>query len=133
MKELTLEATIEHVRQVTEFVDAQLETVPCQIKARRLIDIAVDEIFSNIAHYAYAPQTGMATIRVEICEEEQTVEITFMDRGIPFDPLAHANPVQGRPSKLGGMGISIVRRSMDQFLYEHTDGYNVTKLIKRYA
>lgn len=135
MKELTLEAKLENITQVTEFVNAQLEEDGCEPRVRRLIDVAIDEVFSNIAHYAYAPQTGMATVRVKILKEPRAAEISFVDSGIPYDPLSHEDPASGltpKERRAGGFGIYIVKKSMDDVRYEHTDGCNVTTIIKRY-
>lgn len=135
MKELTLEATIENIAQVTEFINARLETVGCETRTQRLIDVAIDELFSNIARYAYAPQTGMATIRIDVNQELRTVEISFLDAGIPYNPLTHEDPVSGltcKERKEGGFGIYIVKKSMDDIRYEYADGYNVTTIVKKY-
>ena len=135
MKELTLEATIENIMQVTEFVNAQLEAAGCESKTQRLIDVAIDELFSNIARYAYAPQTGMATIRIDVNQELRTVEISFLDAGIPYNPLTHEDPVSGltcKERKAGGFGIYIVKKSMDDVRYEFVDGCNVTTIEKKY-
>lgn len=133
LKELTLEATIEHVLQATEFVNEQLDAVGCELKAKRIIDIVIDEVFSNIANYAYAPQTGMVTVRVEVQEAPRAVEITFIDAGVPFNPLAQEDPDIGLPTKerkIGGLGIFIVKKSMDDVRYAHIDGCNVTTIRK---
>ena len=135
MKELTLEAAIENIAQVTEFINARLETVGCETRTQRLIDVAIDELFSNIARYAYAPQTGMATIRIDVNQELRTVEISFLDAGIPYNPLTHEDPVSGltcKERKEGGFGIYIVKKSMDDIRYEYADGYNVTTIVKKY-
>ncbi|MBP3645982.1 MAG: ATP-binding protein [Clostridia bacterium] len=135
MKELTLEAAIENIAQVTEFINARLETVGCGTRTQRLIDVAIDELFSNIARYAYAPQTGMATIRIDVNQELRTVEISFLDAGIPYNPLTHEDPVSGltcKERKEGGFGIYIVKKSMDDIRYEYADGYNVTTIVKKY-
>lgn len=68
MKELTIPATVENIEKVTEFVNSQLEEINCPIKAKMQIDIAIDELFGNIAHYAYKPETGPAPVRVEVTE-----------------------------------------------------------------
>lgn len=135
MKELTLEAAIENIAQVTEFINARLETVGCETRTQRLIDVAIDELFSNIARYAYAPQTGMATIRIDVNQELRTVEISFLDAGTPYNPLTHEDPVSGltcKERKEGGFGIYIVKKSMDDIRYEYADGYNVTTIVKKY-
>ena len=135
MKELTLEATIENITQVTEFVNAQLEAAGCESKTQRLIDVAIDEVFSNIARYAYAPHTGMVTVRINVQRNLRTVEISFLDAGTPYNPLTHEDPVSGltcKERKTGGFGIYIVKKSMDNVRYEFVDGYNVTTIEKKY-
>ena len=92
MKELTLPATIENIEKVTDFVNAQLEEIECPMKAQMQIDIAIDELFGNIAHYAYNPETGPATVRVEVTGEPISVIITFIDHGVPYDPLKQEDP-----------------------------------------
>ena len=135
MKELTLEATIENIAQVTEFVNALLDADDCEIRTRRMIDIVIDELFSNIARYAYAPKTGMATVRVTMRQNPRAVEIAFVDSGVPYNPLTHEMPASDLSPKMrkaGGFGISIVKRSMDNFRYEYVDGCNVTTITKLY-
>ena len=69
MKELTLAATLENIPVVTAFVDEQLEALGCPVKAQMQIDIAIDELFGNIAHYAYPDGTGDATVRLDFDED----------------------------------------------------------------
>ena len=136
MKELTLKATIENITPVTEFVNAQLTSVGCELKTQRLIDVALDELFSNIARYAYTPQTGMATVQVDVNQDLRTVEISLKDTGMPYNPLTSKDPVSGltcKERKTGGFGIYIVKKSMDDVRYEYVDGYNVTTIVKRYC
>ena len=92
MKELTVEAKIENIEAVTDFVNEQLEALDCPMKAQMQIDIAIDELFGNIAHYAYNPEIGQATVRVEVTRDPLAVVITFIDNGVPYDPLAKADP-----------------------------------------
>lgn len=135
MKELTLQATIENITQATEFVNAQLEAAGCETRTQRQIDIAIDELFSNIARYAYAPQTGTATVRVDIHQDLRTAEISFIDAGTPYNPLTQEDPVSGltcKERKAGGFGIYIVKKSMDDIRYEYADGTNVTTIVKKY-
>ena len=66
MKELSIDATVNNIDKVTEFVDAQLEELDCPMKAMMQINIAIDELFGNIAQYAYNPDVGPATVRVEV-------------------------------------------------------------------
>lgn len=133
MKELTIEATPENVDTVIGFVDKMLEEYNCEMKDQAAIDVAVDELFANIAHYAYDPDTGYATVRVNVIKDPLSVEITFVDNGVPYDPLAKTDPdtkqsIEER--EIGGMGIFIVKQSMDSVDYEYKDGRNILTIRK---
>ena len=133
MKELTVDATLENIPVITEFVDEQLEQFNCPMKAQAQIDIAIDELFSNIVHYAYHPGTGPATVRVEVVEEPLSVVITFIDQGVPYDPLAKADPdvtLSAEERDVGGLGIYIVKKNMNEITYEYKDGKNILKIRK---
>lgn len=133
MKELTLDATIENVAVVTAFVDEQLEQLDCPMKTQFQVDVAIDELFGNIAHYAYNPEVGAATVRVEVTEKPLAVVITFIDNGVPYDPLAKADPDVTLPAEereIGGLGIYMVKKSMDDVSYEYKDGKNILRIKK---
>lgn len=133
MKELIIDATVENIEKVTEFVDEQLELLDCPMKAQMQIDIAIDELFGNIAHYAYKPDVGSAAIRVEVTEEPLAVEITFIDHGIPYDPLTNQEPdtsLSAEERQIGGLGIYMVKKSMDEISYEYREGKNILKIKK---
>ena len=133
MKELTTTATVENIDAVTAFVNEQLEALECPVKAMMQIDIAIDELFGNIAHYAYHPETGSATVRVEVTEEPLAVIITFIDNGIPYDPLAAEDPdttLSVEERDVGGLGIYMVKKSMDEIAYEYKNGQNIPKTKK---
>ena len=133
MKELTIEATPENVDTVVAFVDEQLEEYGCGMKEQMAIDVAIDELFANIAHYAYNPDTGYATVRVDVLKDPLTVEVTFIDNGKPYDPLAKADPdttLSLEDREIGGMGILIVKKSMDAVNYEYKDGKNILTIKK---
>ena len=133
MKELTIAATVENIGTVTDFVNEQLEALDCPMKAQTQIDIAIDELFGNIAHYAYNPEVGSATVRVEVIEEPLAVIITFIDKGVPYDPLAKADPditLSAEEREIGGLGIFMVKKSMDEITYEYKDGQNILKIKK---
>ena len=134
MKELTVEATVENIPAVTDFVEAQLDELDCPMKTRMQIDIAIDELFSNIAHYAYNPGTGLATVQVDVAEDPPTVVITFVDTGVPYDPLAKEDPDVGLAAEdraVGGLGIYMVKKSMDAIDYEYKDGRNILRIRKK--
>ena len=133
MKELTIAATVENIEVVTDFVNQQLELLACPMKAQMQIDIAIDELFSNIAHYSYNPEVGQATVRVEVVENPLAVTITFIDNGIPYDPLAKEDPdltLSAEERQIGGLGIYMVKKSMDEITYEYKDGQNILSIKK---
>ena len=133
MKELTVEAKTTNIEAVTDFVNEQLEALDCPMKAQMQIDIAIDELFGNIAHYAYNPEIGQATVRVEVVEDPLSVVITFIDNGVPYDPLAKADPdttLSAEERDIGGLGIYMVKKSMDEIAYEYKDGQNILKIKK---
>ena len=133
MKELTLPATIENIETVIDFVNGQLEEIKCPLKAQMQIDIAIDELFGNIAHYAYNPETGPATVRVEVTEDPIAVVITFIDRGVPYDPLKKEDPditLSAEERAIGELGIFMVKKTMDEISYEYKDGKNILRIKK---
>lgn len=133
MNELNIEATLENIETVTDFVNEHLERLDCPMKAQIQIDVAIDELFGNIAHYAYAPEKGVATVRVEVIESPLSVVITFIDNGKPFDPLAMEEPdttLSVDERKIGGLGIYMVKKSMDEITYEYKEGSNILKIKK---
>lgn len=134
MKELTIEATVDNIAAVTDFVNEQLEALDCPMKAQMQVNIAIDELFGNIAHYAYNPETGRVTVRVEAARDPFAVIITFIDSGIPFDPLAKEDPditLSCEERETGGLGIYMVKKIMDDISYEYTKGQNILKIKKR--
>ena len=133
MKELHIAATVENIEKVTDFVNEQLEGLNCPVKARMQIDIAIDELFGNIAHYAYKPDVGDATVRVEVVESPLSVIITFIDGGVPYDPLTAADPdttLSAEERAIGGLGIFMVRKSMDEITYRYENGSNILSIRK---
>ena len=135
MKETTLEASLDHLNDGLAFVDGCLEEAACGMRAQMQIDVAVEEVFVNIASYAYAPGKGSATVRVEIRQDPRTVLITFLDRGVPYNPLEKEDPDVSLPAeerKIGGLGIFMVKKSMDNMLYKYQDGQNILTIIKKF-
>ena len=134
MRELTIDATVENILQVTSFVDEQLDSLGCPGKAKMQIAIAIDELFGNIAHYAYHPGVGPATVRVEVMEQPLAVLITFIDNGVQYDPLSKADPdtaLSAEEREIGGLGIYMVKKSMDEISYEYKDGQNILRIKKK--
>ena len=133
MKELDIEAVKENLEQVMEFVDTQLEKADCTMKIQMQIDLAVEEIFINICNYAYNPETGPATVRVEVKPDLSAVTITFIDQGVPYDPLVKDDPdvtLTAEQRQVGGPGIFLVKKSMDDIKYDYKNGSNILTLKK---
>ena len=134
MQELNIEAKVENLDKVIAFVDEEIDKLECSQKIRVQIDVAVEELFVNIAHYAYRPDVGPATVRVEVEKDPPAVSITFIDHGIPYDPLAKEDPditLSAEERSIGGLGIFMVKKSMDEMLYEHSGGKNILTLKKQ--
>ena len=131
--ELDIEALTENLDTVLDFIHKHLEGTDCSMKTMMQIDLAVEEIFVNIAHYAYAPEKGNAVVRVEVEEDPVTVEITFMDKGVPYDPLAKEDPditLEADQREIGGLGVFLVKETMDDVSYEYKDGHNILRVKK---
>lgn len=131
---LVVDATVENIEKVTAFVDGHLKRWGCAGRVQTQIDIAIDEVFGNIAKYAYKPQPGPAAVQVEMTENPPAVILTFTDQGMPFDPLAHADPdtmLKAEERQVGGLGIYLVKRSMDEVYYEYRNGRNILKIKKK--
>ena len=135
MKEITVPATLENVETVTEFVNEQLNALRCPMPIRTQVDIAIDEVFSNIVRYAYSPGEGPATVRVDAAEEPRRVVITFIDQGKPYNPLTTAAPdttLSAKQRRIGGLCIYMVKKTMDEVAYEYRDGMNILTIRKRF-
>ncbi len=133
MKELKIKASIENLERVIAFVDEELENNDCPIKLQMQIDVAVEEIFVNIASYAYQPGEGDATISIDIIKDPSRVEITFIDSGIAYNPLEKEDPdvtLSAEERQIGGLGIFMVKKSMDDMIYNYSNGQNILKIIK---
>ena len=133
MKEFITEAKRENLPKVLEFVDGQLETVDCPMLTQTSIDVAVEELFINIASYAYDMENGTAVVQVTVLEDPLSVEITFIDNGQQYDPLAREDPDITLPKqkrKKGGLGIFMVKKTMDDVHYEYKDGRNILTIRK---
>ncbi len=132
-KELTVDAVMSNLDEVLGFVDAELELCECQVRIQLPIDVAVEELFTNIASYSYTPDIGTATVRVEVKSEPLAVIITFVDHGVPYDPLKKADPsldTEIEDRTIGGFGIFMVKNSMDEVNYEYRDGMNILTIKK---
>ncbi len=133
MKELVIEAKRENLPKVLIFVDEQLEKVGCSMLTQTAIDVAVEELFINIASYSYDSGIGTAVVQVSVLDDPLSVDITFIDNGMQYDPLAKEDPDITLPAnkrKKGGLGIFMVKKTMDDVTYEYKDGKNILTIRK---
>ena len=134
MKEITLDATLENLDEVLAFVDGCLEEAECPMKAQMQIDVAIDELFSNIARYAYPGGQGEATVGFVFDEAERVCSIVFTDSGLPFNPLEQQEPDVSLPAderQIGGLGIFLVRKTMNSIDYRRENGRNILTIRKK--
>ena len=134
MPELTVNATSDQIETVTDFVNGLLADLGCPDDVRIDIDVAIDELLGNIVRYAYKPGTGTVTVRAETDKDPPGLTVTFMDHGIPFNPLAETRPdttsLPVRERSIGGLGLFMVRELMDEMTYSYRDGQNVLTVRK---
>jgi len=136
MKEIRVPAQVEQLEVVNDFVAAELEMRDCSPKIQMQVALAVEEIFMNIANYAYNPEVGEATIRCCVGGEPLHIEITFLDDGKPYDPLAKEDPditLSAEEREIGGLGVFLVKKLMDDVRYEYKDGSNILTVWKTLA
>ena len=134
MKHLILPAKLESIPKVTAWIDEVLDALDCPMKIRVQIDVAIDEIFSNIAYYAYPEKNGTAEVQIDFDAQERMFSMTFIDSGTPFNPLKRADPntaLGPRERAIGGLGIFLVKKTMHDVIYGHENGHNVLTLKKR--
>ena len=131
-KTLELPATRENLPLAQAFTEKFLEALDCPPKTLMQIGLSVEELFVNIASYAYPD--GGGTVRMTLKEENGLFTLTFSDSGVPFDPLAMDDPdltlsADDRP--VGGLGVFIVKNTMDETAYRYADGKNVLTIKKK--
>lgn len=134
-KTLSLQADTQKLPLLLDTLDDVLSAVSCPEEARTQLAVAAEEIFVNIANYAYqaSPEPGSATIRIQASSHEAT--ITFADSGFPYNPLEKQDPdidkeAEDRP--IGGLGVFLVKQMTDKVTYEYSDGLNILTFTKKY-
>lgn len=135
MDQITVRATFDQVKPVMDFVNTKLAELGCSEQVRVHVDVAIDELFGNIVQYAYNPEGGPVTVRVEVEDNPLSVIITFIDDGAPYDPLSAEfvdtihRPAKERP--IGGLGLFMVKKIMDDISYTYRDGQNILTIRKK--
>jgi len=135
MKTITVPASVDQLDTVLAFLENELSGLECPPKVSHEIAIAAEEIFVNIAHYAYDPEVGEATVRCQVDSggEQPQLTIEFLDSGKPYDPLQRQDPnvsLSAEERDIGGLGIFMAKRLMDDMRYEYKDGKNILTIQK---
>ena len=131
-KKLTVDATNDNLHEVMAFVDTFLEENDCPMKAQMQLDLSVEEIYVNIANYAYDGEIGKAEI--EISKVANEITITFKDSGVHYNPLEKEDPdvtLSAEERKIGGLGIFLVKKNVDSVFYSYENNQNILTLKKR--
>ena len=135
-KKIRVAATKENLETVTAFLDEILDEKDCPLKVRLQIDLALEEMYINIANYAYTPKIGEMELRVAFDEAGRELTMVLIDSGIPYDPLAKKDPdvtLSAEKRKIGGLGIYLVKKTMDSMAYERRDGKNIVTMKKKFG
>ena len=132
MTEKTFPASDAALHEALDLVEQTLTDAGCSMKTVLQITVCVEEMFVNVAHYAYGENEGDVTLAVGV--ENGIASITLIDSGIPFDPLQAKQPditLSAEERSIGGLGIFMVRKSMDEVSYERRDGQNRFTMKKK--
>ena len=133
MKEITLLATDENLSKALSFVISELEAMECSMKVTMQMEVVIEELFVNISHYAYGDKTGDAHMIFDTENDGKTVVVTFIDSGMPYNPVAKEDPdttLSADERQIGGLGIFLVKKNTDEMTYEYKDGHNVLTIKK---
>lgn len=134
-KRIRVPALVESVNTITEFAETEMEIHECPMKVIIQMNIAIDEIVSNVVNYAYEDGDGDVSISIGFTDSPRSVRMTFRDKGIPYNPLEKADPdttLSVEERDIGGLGIFIVKKNMDSMEYRYEDGENVLTISKLY-
>ena len=133
MKELTVQAKLENLPAVTDFITSSLEEIDCSMKVIMQIELVIEEIFVNVANYAYTPEVGEVTVCKKFDGEPRAIELTFTDSGVAYNPLEHKDPdttLSAEDRDIGGLGIFLIKKNVDSIEYERKDDKNILRIKK---
>lgn len=133
MEKITVEAAVENLQQVIDFATEKLEARECPMKTVMQTELVIEEIFVNIANYAYHPEIGPATFCMEFESEPDAVVMTFIDGGKPYNPLEKVDPdttLDIEERDVGGLGIFLVKKNVDEIAYSYESGQNILTMKK---
>ena len=130
----TFPAKTEALPDILGFVEETLESYECPMKMQMALCVAIEEVFVNIARYAYGSGTGDVTLGIGFDDASRTVTFRMTDKGIPFDPLKKPDPditLSAEEREIGGLGIFIAKKTMDNITYAYENGENVLTMTKK--
>ena len=130
----TFPAKTESLSDVLGFVDQILDSYGCPMKIQMAVCVAIEEVFVNVAHYAYGEGQGEMNLGIGFDEENRAITFRMTDQGIPFDPLQKPDPditLSAEEREIGGLGIFIAKKTMDSISYAYENGENVLTMIKK--
>ena len=133
MQDITLQASDDTLYTVLDAIEAHLCKNGCPDAVKTQVLISVEEIYVNIAHYAYGGDKGEATVQMEVTQNPRICRVVFKDRGIPYNPLEKEDPdisLSAGEREIGGLGIYMVKQCMDKITYRYEDGYNILAIEK---
>ena len=134
MTSKTFPAKTEALSDVLGFVDEMLESFACPMKIQTAVCVAIEEVFVNVAHYAYEGGEGEMTLQIGFDEDSRAITFRMTDKGIPFDPLKKPDPditLSAEDRDIGGLGIFITKKTMDTVTYAYENGENILTMIKK--
>ena len=127
-------AKIDSLSDVLAFVEQRLEDWNCSMKLQMAICVAIEEVFVNVAHYAYKGGDGDVEFNIGFDEKTRNVTFQMIDGGVPFDPLKKEDPditLSAEDRKIGGLGIFITKKTMDEVSYAYENGKNILTMTKK--
>ena len=130
----TFPAKLDALNDVLGFVEETLEGYECPMKVQTAICVAIEEVFVNVAHYAYGDGEGDMTLEIGFDEASRTVTFRMADKGVPFDPLKKPDPditLSAEDREIGGLGIFITKKTMNEVTYAYENGENILTMIKK--
>ena len=134
MTNQTFPAKTESLTDILGFVEETLESFECSMKIQMAVCVAIEEVFVNVAHYAYGDGEGDVTLGIGLDEASRTVTFRMADKGVPFDPLKKPDPditLSAEEREIGGLGIFITKKTMDSVTYAYENGENILTMIKK--
>lgn len=130
----TFPAKTEALSDVLGFVEQMLDSFECPIKIQVALCVAIEEVFVNVAHYAYGEGEGNMSLGIDFDEERRAITFRMTDKGVPFDPLKKPDPditLSAEEREIGGLGIFITKKTMDSLTYTYENNENILTMIKK--